>query len=350
MRTSVSQMAFPKIAVVLINYRTAQLTLDCLSSLEPEVRENPGTHVVLVDSASDDDSPEILEKEQAARSWKNWLSVIRLAENRGFSAGNNAGIALAEKLGHFDAFLLINSDTFVRPGGLSVCWGKCSKNNRPSDWSVRGSNGPMETCSEAAFAISPTSEFLAAAKTGPLTRLLPGREVLLPESQVPNQGPSLAPEASGGSIEWISFACVLIRREVIAAIGPMDEGFFMYFEDVDYSRRARKAGWQIAYAPAARVVHLRGGRTPESFAIEESRRRPDYYYRSRARYLAKYYGRTGPCRARTSAGRWDGPSRSVARCWETNRRTPRVTKQPTSGRERCADLDDCRPRRLMRGI
>jgi hypothetical protein len=89
----------------------------------------------------------------------------------------------------------------------------------------------------------------------------------------------------------------LIRRDVIAAIGPMDEGFFMYFEDVDYSRRARDAGWQIAYAPTARVVHLRGGRTPESFAIEEFRRRPDYYYRARARYLAKYYGRTGPCRA-----------------------------------------------------
>ena len=70
-------------------------------------------------------------------------------------------------------------------------------------------------------------------------------------------------------MEWISFACVLIRKEVIASIGPMDEGFFMYFEDVDYCLRARSAGWQIAYAPAARVVHLRGGRTPDAFAVEE---------------------------------------------------------------------------------
>ena len=77
-------MACPKIAVVLINYRTAHLTLDCLRSLEPEVRESPGTHVVLVDSASGDDSPDILEKEQVARGWKDWLSIVRLAENRGF--------------------------------------------------------------------------------------------------------------------------------------------------------------------------------------------------------------------------------------------------------------------------
>ena len=290
-------MACPKIAVVLINYRTAQLTLDCLCSLEPEVQENPGTHVFLVDSASGDDSPDILEKEQAARGWTNWLSILRLAENRGFSAGNNAGIALAEKLGHFGAFLLINSDTVVRPGTLGVLGGVLE--NQPAVGLVgprlEWPNGDLQaSCFRA---ISPTSEFLTAAKTGPLSRLLPGREVLFPESQVPSQGPSLAPEASGGSIEWISFACVLIRQEVIAAVGPMDEGFFMYFEDVDYSRRAREAGWQIAYAPAARVVHLRGGRTPQSFAMEELGRRPDYYYRARARYLAKYYGRTGPCRA-----------------------------------------------------
>jgi hypothetical protein len=290
-------MACPKIAVVLINYRTAQLTLDCLHSLEPEVQENPGTHVFLVDSASGDDSPDFLEKEQAARGWNDWLSIVRLAENRGFSAGNNAGIALAVKLGHFDAFLLINSDTVVRRGALGVLGEVLDK--QPTVGLVgprlEWPNGDLQaSCFRS---ISPASEFLAAAKTGPLSRILPGREVLLPESQIPGPYASQASAASHSSIEWVSFACVLIRHEVIAAIGPMDEGFFMYFEDVDYSRRAREAGWQIAYAPTARVVHLRGGRTPESFATEEFRRRPDYYYRARARYLAKYYGRTGPCRA-----------------------------------------------------
>jgi N-acetylglucosaminyl-diphospho-decaprenol L-rhamnosyltransferase len=290
-------MAFPKIAVVLINYRTAQLTLDCLRSLEPEVKGCPGTHVVLVDSASGDESPDIIERERSARGWTDWTSVVRLDENRGFSAGNNAGIAFAEGLGHFDAFLLINSDTIVRRGALGLLRDVLEKH------SAVGLVGPRlewpngELQASCFRVISPASEFLAAAKTGLLSRLFTGREVLIPDSRIP--GSSASPEDKGtwDEIEWISFACVLIRREVIAAIGPLDEGFFMYFEDVDYSRRARQAGWYIAYAPAARVVHLRGNRTPESFAVEELGRRPNYYYRARARYLAKYYGATGPCRA-----------------------------------------------------
>ncbi len=78
----------------------------------------------------------------------------------------------------------------------------------------------------------------------------------------------------------------------------MDEGFFMYFEDVDYGRRANRSGWQIAWRVRARVVHCGGGRTPGEFEHEERKRRPKFYYESRSRYLAKhYYGRTGPLRA-----------------------------------------------------
>ena len=193
-------------------------------------------------------------------------------------------------------------------------------------------------------AISPASEFLAAAKTGPLSRLLPGREVLLPESQISGVDSSPASAAAGRAIEWISFACVLIRRDVIAAIGPMDEGFFMYFEDVDYARRARDAGWQIAYAPTARVVHLRGGARPNRSRSESSVGGP--ITTTGPRTAISPNTTDAPVRvARTSAGRWADPSRSAAKCWETSRHTRRVTKRPTSGREQCADLHDRRRRR-----
>jgi N-acetylglucosaminyl-diphospho-decaprenol L-rhamnosyltransferase len=290
-------MSFPKIAVILINYRTAQLTLDCLRSLEPEVRGRPGTHVVLVDSASGDGSADVLDRERTARGWTDWLSVLRLDENGGFSVGNNSGIAFAQRSGHFDAFLLVNSDTVVHPGALGLLAEVIEKQPAVGLVGPRLEWPDGDWQASCFRAISPLSEFLAAAKTGPLSRLFNRREVLIPDSRIAGLGLPPADDAPQESIEWISFACVLIRREVIAAIGPMDEGFFMYFEDVDYSRRARRAGWQIAYAPAARVVHLRGGRTPEKFATEELGRRPDYYYRSRARYLAKYYGRSGPCGA-----------------------------------------------------
>jgi N-acetylglucosaminyl-diphospho-decaprenol L-rhamnosyltransferase len=289
-------MAFPKIAIVVINYRTAQMTLDCLASLEPEVTDLPGAHVVLVDSASGDDSPDLLERERSAREWDSWLSTFRLPENRGFSAGNNAGIACAARRGQFDAYLLLNSDTIVRRGALRALAAALE-----SDASL-GLVGPRLEWEDGELQlscfrrISPISELLTAAKTGPVTRIFPGSEVAIFDPPAREGGDPTA-QGARSAIDWISFACVLIRREVIEQIGPMDEGFFMYFEDVDYSLRARGAGWQIGYVPAARVVHLRGGRTPEIFAAEELRRRPAYYYQSRARYLAKYYGPTGPWRA-----------------------------------------------------
>jgi len=293
-------MAFPSIAIIVLNYRTARLTLDCLASLEPEVNEHRETHVFVLDSASGDDSANILASEVASRGWKEWISLVRLPQNRGFSAGNNAGVAAAQDLGHFGGFLLLNSDTIVRRGALGVLGEVLQR--EPSVGLVGPRlEWPGGQLQVSCFRnISPASEFVAAAKTGPVTRLFPGSEVAKPDPPAHNaleSGKIGRRATSDGAIEWISFACVLIRREVIASIGGMDEGFFMYFEDVDFCRRARNAGWQIAYAPDARVVHLRGGRTPDAFAVEERQRRPAYYYQSRARYLAKYYGRTGPWRA-----------------------------------------------------
>ncbi|HUE16834.1 MAG TPA: glycosyltransferase family 2 protein [Planctomycetaceae bacterium] len=290
-------MAFPKIAIVLINYRTAQLTLDCLASLEPEVKQHPETHVVVIDSASGDGSADVLEQHRSSRGWREWMSLVRLDENRGFSAGNNAGMAFAEELGHFDSLLLLNSDTMVRPGALGALSEVLER--EPSVGVVGPSlewpGGQMQaSCFRK---ISPASEFVTAAKTGAISRLFQRGEVAIPNPPYHDARGQHAVAPLPDEIEWISFACVLIRTEVIESIGRMDEGFFMYFEDVDYCRRARSAGWQIAYAPEARVVHLRGGRTPDAFAAEERRRRPAYYYRSRARYLARYYGPTGPWRA-----------------------------------------------------
>jgi GT2 family glycosyltransferase len=90
--------------------------------------------------------------------------------------------------------------------------------------------------------------------------------------------------------EWLSFACILIRRSVIDQVGLMDENYFMYFEDIDYSRQIRKAGWRILHDPAPKVVHIRGGTSSVKAAMKARRRVPRYYYESRSRYFAKFYG------------------------------------------------------------
>ena len=281
-------MTFPKIAAIIINYKTPGLTLDCLASLEAEISSLPGSQAIVVDNASSDDSVEILRSEIKSRSWESWVEVVPAAHNDGFSAGNNLGIATARERNPFDGFLLANSDTVVHRGALEhLCTALWKE-------PTTGLVGPRlewpsgEVQASCFRSISPVTELAAAAKTGVLSRLVRGD---LPTPVDPINGTRTE------AVEWISFACVLVRAEAFAAIGPMDEGFFMYFEDVDYCRRARRCRWEIAYAPEARVVHLRGGRTPEDFAQAERKRRPRFYYESRSRYLAKYYGRTGPLTA-----------------------------------------------------
>ncbi len=281
-------MTFPKIAAIIINYKTPVLTLDCLASLQQELVDLPGSQAFVVDNASNDGSVAIMEHEIKSRSWDDWVELVSSEQNAGFSAGNNLGIAAARRRDAFDGYLLTNSDTIIRRGALKALAAVLARSPKI------GLVGPQlewpsgEVQASCFRAVSPVRELTAAAKTGVLSRLVRGD---LPIPMDPNNG------AQSEAVEWISFACVLVRAEAYVGVGPMDEGFFMYYEDVDYSCRARAAGWQIAYAPEARVVHLRGGRTAEEFAQEERKRRPRFYYESRSRYLAKYYGRTGPLRA-----------------------------------------------------
>jgi GT2 family glycosyltransferase len=263
------------LAVIVLNYRTPELTVECLASLASEIES--GTQVVVVDNASGDGSAERLESTVAARGWAGWASVLHSPVNGGFAAGNNLGIRSVEAA----AYVLLNSDTVVRPGALRAL--REAMRLRP-EAGVIGS-GLLTEEGSLAFSFfrvhAPLSELVRAANTGPVTRLLRQFDPVLPLTEQPQEP------------DWVSFACVLIRREVIETVGLLDDGYFMYFEDVDYCRRARQAGWRVLYWPPARVVHLAGGTSQLEHDAGRRRRAPRYYYEARARYFAKFYGRGG---------------------------------------------------------
>lgn len=263
------------LAVVVLNYRTPDLTIDCLASLQGEIE--PGVRVVVVDNASADGSADRIEGALAERGWASWASVLRSPVNGGFAAGNNVGIRSVDA----ESYLLLNSDTLVRPGALRAL--RDAARARPD----AGIIGPGILTAGGApdpsfFRVAgPVSELLRAANSRPVTRLLRRFDTLLPHTEQP-----LEPG-------WIGFACALVRREVIQSVGLLDDGYFMYFEDVDYCRRARQAGWKILYWPQAKVVHLLGGSSQVTSRERLRRRAPRYYYEARARYFAKFYGRAG---------------------------------------------------------
>jgi GT2 family glycosyltransferase len=265
-----------RLCIVIVNYRTPGLVLDALESLTGQL-EAGLDQVVVVDNASGDDSADRIEHAIAARGFANFCRVIRSPRNGGFSAGNNIGIRAADA----SYYLLLNSDTIVRERAVPLLLAEMEAHPEV------GIAGPRLEWPDGTPQIScfrdhtPLSELLAAAKTGPISALLHAFEVPLP----------VADEVI--EAHWVSFACVLIRREVVEKIGLLDEGYFMYFEDSDYCRAARAVGFRIGYFPGAHVVHLRGGTSDVKKRLAARRRPPRYLYASRARYFRKGYGVVG---------------------------------------------------------
>ena len=95
-------------------------------------------------------------------------------------------------------------------------------------------------------------------------------------------------------IDWVSGASLMIRQNVFNQIGLLDEGYFMYFEEVDFCLRAHRAGWECWYVPASRVVHLVGQSSGVNDGKQLRKRRPTYWFASRKRFFTKNFG---PARA-----------------------------------------------------
>jgi len=265
-----------RLLVVIINYKTPALTCDAVKSLAEQI-DPACDKVVVVDNASQDDSVESINDFIDVNGWGDWVSVIESDLNGGFSAGNNLGMQ------SFDAqyYLLLNSDAYVHGNAVEGLRVAADSNPRV------GIIGPRLEWPDGSqqvscfYNLSPANSFLQGAKTGVFTKLFGffgSKEVAIPLIQHNIEQP-----------EWLSFACVLLRGEMVKEIGLMDEGYFMYREDNDYCRRAINAGWELEYVDSSHVVHLNKGDSNQSVI----KRLPKYYFKSRSRYFLKYYGRHG---------------------------------------------------------
>jgi N-acetylglucosaminyl-diphospho-decaprenol L-rhamnosyltransferase len=266
-----------ELLVSVINYRTADMTIDCLRSLLDDMGDIDG-EVVVVDNRSGDDSPDRIQAWIDAQPEGAPVRLIRSPENTGFSGGHNIGVAA----GAARFYLIFNSDAMVRPGALKAMLARAHAEPGAGVIGTRleWPDGRVQISCFRGF--SPASELIRGADTGPVTALLRRWEV--PLHDVPPR-----PEDIG----WVSFASVLVRAETLRDVGGMDDGYFMYFEDADFCLRARRAGWGVVYEPGARVIHLRGGSAEVKSLGAARKRLPRYYYASRTRYLHAAHGHAG---------------------------------------------------------
>jgi len=279
MTSRLAAMQARPIFVLIVNYRTGRLAVDSISSLAPERAALRGGRVVVVDNDSGDDSLAVIGRAIEERGWQAWVTLIPLPRNGGFAYGNNAAIAWVRELApHFAFVVLINPDTIARPGVVAQLAARLDA--QPSVGVVGGAieSDRGERLASAHAMPSPLGELEASAAFAPLSRLL-SRHVVSPP-----------PVDGAHRCDWVSGACMAIRREVLDDVGPFDEGFFLYFEEVDFCRRAAAAGWECWVDADARVVHFEGASTGLTVP---SRRLPAYWFASRRRFFLKAYGVTG---------------------------------------------------------
>jgi GT2 family glycosyltransferase len=274
----------PRVLVVIVNYRTPELVLDCLDSLKPEVEANPGTHVELVEGGSGDDSAAVLREGIDRRGFADWVTLNLQEKNRGFAGGNNAAIKPAMASEDPPDFIwLLNPDTLVHPGALGTL---IEYLRHHPDVGIAGSrleDRDPPTPQRSAFRF-PTlaNQFENAMQFAPVSKLLDKHLVAPPIREDAHR------------IDWVAGASMLVRRKVFEAVGPLDDRYFMYFEETDFCLAAKRAGFACAYVPESRVVHLVGqasGVTGKQKEAGPPKRRPAYWFESRRRYFTKNHGR-----------------------------------------------------------
>lgn len=279
------------LSIVIVSWNVRHFLQRCLHSIyfpatsdkdEGRLEETVTREVIVVDNASADGSP------QMVRDSFPEVKLVANRSNRGFPAANNQGIDVAG--GRY--VLLLNPDTQIIDDALGKLIsfadqhpdiGMIGPQLLNPDGSVQSSRRRFPTLATAFIEstwLQPVVTDLHASDLvgflgAPLARLLERYHL------------ADCPDGLVQDVDWITGAAMLARRSAIDEVGPMDEGFFMYSEELDWCRRFSDAGWRVVYLPEAQVVHHVGKSSEQVLAA-----RHIHFQTSKIRYFRKYHGRT----------------------------------------------------------
>lgn len=262
------------VVAIIVNYRTADTTVEAVTAVLGELRELENSRVIVVDNDSRDGSFEKLDRVFADPSWANRVSVVDSKHNGGYGYGINVGVRRALALPDPPRYVyVINPDAVVDPGALKRLLSFMDQHPQaglagchiysPSGEQVRAFRFP-----------SFWGEMESTAKTKIVSQLLRDHQL------------TLSPTESC-EVDWVSGTSMLIRTAVLQAGLLFDEGFFLYFEEVDFARRVHNAGWKVYYVADASVSHIGSLSTGMT---DEARPMPGYWFQARRRYFVKHHG------------------------------------------------------------
>ncbi len=266
-----------EVAVVIVNYRSAELTLRALSSLDEE-RKLPG--IALKVAVVENDSGDAARLREAIDArFSEFAQLVVSPHNGGFGAGNNLGVrTLIAEGSKAQYFHFLNPDTVVRPGAVLELARFLAAHPRAGAAGSRFEHADGTPWPVAFRFPTALGEFEGGACVGLISKLLKEHVVALELGDRPEQ------------VDWLSGASIMAKREVLETVGGFDEAYFLYFEETDLCLRMKAAGWEIWYVPESCVMHIRGQSTGVTTLDTKPQRRPVYWFASRRRYFAKNHG------------------------------------------------------------
>jgi N-acetylglucosaminyl-diphospho-decaprenol L-rhamnosyltransferase len=252
------------LSVVILNWNVRELLDRCLASIRSE---RYAIEMIVVDNASTDDSAGMVRDKYPQ------VTLIANAVNRGFTGGNNQGLAAAQ--GRYA--LVLNPDTEIVGDAL----------DRLVDYleaqPQAGAVGPRLLNPDRS--IQPSRRRFPTVLTGFFESTW--LQSLAPRGVLRRYTVEDVPADVVQEVDWLTGACTLFRRAVLERVGGYDEAnFFMYSEELDLCRRIRQAGWRIAYVPDAQVIHYEGRSSEQAVAARHIR-----FNTSKVRYFRKWHGR-----------------------------------------------------------
>lgn len=218
-----------KLSIIIVNYNTRRLTLECIKSINDSDPKVP-YEIIVVDNGSDDGSVEALE------NVKN-IKLIKNSDNLGFSKANNIGIKKAKSR----YILLLNSDTKVKDGAIDKLY------DFAKDKESIGAVGAKLLNSDGS---AQASAFRSPSLWLAIRQYWLGGKKLMDKYSPSGDEPR--------EVDVLVMAAFLITPKAIKKVGLLNERYFMFFEDFDYCREIRKAGLKIIYHPGAEVIHYHG--------------------------------------------------------------------------------------------
>jgi N-acetylglucosaminyl-diphospho-decaprenol L-rhamnosyltransferase len=251
------------VSVVVVSYQSEADLAMCLGSLERAAGPHP-LEVVVVDNASSDSSVEI------ARGYG--VKVIENASNEGLPKAVNTGVAATAG----PWLLFANPDTWLSPGSLARLLATAARDQRI------GCVGPHLAYPDGSD--YPTGRrfpsLLMGAAHAALGAVWPGN----PATRSYHMAG--VDRSQPLEVDWVSGACMLVRRSAFEAVGGFDPGYFMYFEDIDLCLRLARRGWRVVFDPSAEVKHVVGGSTRSA-----PYRKVVNHHRSALRFYRRRYAR-----------------------------------------------------------